>query len=211
MIGLKWYEAAQYCTWLSNQEGIPEEQWCYETNGEGEYGSGMRAKDNFLELTGYRLPTEAEWEFACRAETSTSRFYGVSKTLLPRYAWYFGNGANRTHPVASLKPNDFGCFDMLGNVCKWCSDVYAIYPASTPQTAVDLSKAVRVDGATRCVMRGDLSGRIRHMSVPQCAMKSSRASATTTTVFVPSELTTQFPSSCNRIGASVSLDLMGIC
>ena len=128
MIGIKWYEAAHYCNWLSEQEGIPEEQWCYEQNEDGEYGPGMKARENFLALTGYRLPTESEWEYACRAGARSSRYYGVTETLLPRYAWYKVNGEGHTHPVASLKPNDYGLFDMQGNVNEWCYEPYIDYP-----------------------------------------------------------------------------------
>jgi len=125
--GVTWYEAAQYCNWLSKQEGIDEKQWCYEPNERGKYGPGMKPKEKHLELVGYRLPTEAEWEFAGRAETTTSRYYGLSETLLPRYAWYNANSQNRTWPVAGLKPNDYGLFDMHGNAWEWCDDVYDDY------------------------------------------------------------------------------------
>jgi formylglycine-generating enzyme required for sulfatase activity len=122
-----WYEAAQYCNWLSQQEGIVKEQWCYEPNEQGKYGPGMKPKEKYLKLSGYRLPTEAEWEFACRAKTVTSRYYGASETLLPRYAWFSMNAQNRAWPVASLKPNDFGLFDMQGNAWQWCDDAYHPY------------------------------------------------------------------------------------
>jgi len=123
-----WYAAAYYCNWLSEQEGISKEQWCYETNKQGKYGPGMKAKDRFWELTGYRLPTEAEWEYACRSGTLTSRYYGLTETLLPDYAWFQANGQDRTWPVGSLKPNDLGLFDMHGNVWQWCQDWYGDYP-----------------------------------------------------------------------------------
>ena len=100
---MTWYEAAAYCNWLSEQEGIPKEQWCYEPNKQGKYGAGMKAKDKFWELTGYRLPTEAEWEYACRAGTVTSRYYGLTEALLPQYAWYQANGKNRTWPSRKLE------------------------------------------------------------------------------------------------------------
>jgi formylglycine-generating enzyme required for sulfatase activity len=133
MVAITWYEVAWYCNWLSEQEGIPEDQWCYQKNDQGHYAEGMTAKPKFWELTGYRLPTEGEWEFACRAGTVTSRSYGLSEMLLARYAWTHPNADGHTRPVGTLKPNDFGLFDMHGNVYEWCDDWLAAYDGgSTP-------------------------------------------------------------------------------
>jgi len=71
-----------------------------------------KLKENYLTLTGYRLPTEAEMEHATRAGALTSRYFGEIEELLPKYAWYLQNSKEQTWPVARLKPNDFGLFDV---------------------------------------------------------------------------------------------------
>jgi formylglycine-generating enzyme required for sulfatase activity len=126
--GVVWYEAAAYCNWLSKEEGIAEEQWCYETDLQGRV---TKLKENYLSLTGYRLPTEAEVEYATRAGAVTSRHYGETEELLERYGWYFKNGKERTWPVGSKKPNDLGLFDLHGSVYTWCQERYkGAYPTS---------------------------------------------------------------------------------
>ena len=79
-----------------------------------------------LKRTGYRLPTEAEWEYACRAGAITSRYYGLSIDLLEQYARYQANSQDHAWPCGSLLPNDLGLFDMLGNVYEWCQDRYML-------------------------------------------------------------------------------------
>jgi formylglycine-generating enzyme required for sulfatase activity len=116
--GVTWYLAAEYCNWLSQQEGLPEEEWCYKPNKDGKY----EAAPDYLKRTGYRLATQAEWECSCRARAMTSRYYGESIDLLGKYAWYVGNSGHQPRPVASLKPNDWGLFDMHGNVFTWCQE-----------------------------------------------------------------------------------------
>jgi serine/threonine protein kinase/formylglycine-generating enzyme required for sulfatase activity len=114
-----WCDAAAYCNWLSRKEGLPE---CYLPNELGQYLEGMRIKPECLRLGGYRLPTSAEWEYACRAGAETGRYYGSSPTLLSRYAWSSENSADRSHACGSLLPNDLGLFDMLGNVLESCEE-----------------------------------------------------------------------------------------
>ena len=102
---------------------------CYEPNEEGQYAEGMRIRADALQRTGYRLPTEAEWEYACRAGAMTSRYYGLSEELLGQYAWYLTNTlGDRARPCGSLLPNDLGLFDMLGNVYEWCNGRYEAHP-----------------------------------------------------------------------------------
>jgi len=122
MIAVSWYGAAAYCNWLSEQEGLPKDQWCYLPNPDGAYDEGMTIPADVLKRNGYRLPTEAEWEYACRSGTITSRHYGVSTDLLGKHAWYLANSREHVWPGGSLIPNDLGLFDMLGNVLEWVQD-----------------------------------------------------------------------------------------
>ncbi|MFM7866463.1 MAG: formylglycine-generating enzyme family protein, partial [Planctomycetaceae bacterium] len=112
VIGVTWERAVAFCEWLSKKEGKP-----------------------------YRLPTEAEWEYACRGGTKTAFSFGNDEAELSKYAWWgggiVGNGNAKdeqyAHRVAQKLPNPFGLHDMHGNVYEWCSDWYGDYP-STPLT-----------------------------------------------------------------------------
>jgi formylglycine-generating enzyme required for sulfatase activity len=74
----------------------------------------------------YRLPTEAEWEYACRAGTTTAYYWGDASP--DDYAWHEGNSDEKTHPIATKKPNAWGLYDMSGNVWEWCLDMFGAYP-----------------------------------------------------------------------------------
>jgi formylglycine-generating enzyme required for sulfatase activity len=124
-----WYGAAEFCNWLSELEGLPPDQWCYEPAPGGGFAEGMTIVADFPSRRGYRLPTEAEWEHACRGGAATSRCYGDADELLARYAWYTANAGDRLAPVGRLLPNAFGLFDMHGNAGEWCQDAVRSYAA----------------------------------------------------------------------------------
>jgi len=118
---INWTDAATYCNERSFAEGLEpcydEETW----------------KCNF-QANGYRLPTEAEWEYACRAGTNTRYCFGNDARKLKDYAWFTENSSAKTHPVGQKKPNLWGLYDMHGNVAEWCNDFYSEnYYKSSPE------------------------------------------------------------------------------
>lgn len=146
-VTITWFEAAQYCNWLSRQDGIPEDQWVYPPIEQ--IKEGMELPKGHLERTGYRLPTDAEWELAARAGATTARFYGAAEELLREYAWFGGNTfAERAWPVGELKPNDLGLFDVYGSVWEWIHDAWKPYPTGpTAEPRIDAEDSVRLVSA----------------------------------------------------------------
>jgi formylglycine-generating enzyme required for sulfatase activity len=120
-VSVTWFQAAAFCNWLSELEGLP---LCYEPAGNGEDASGLRVNAEAVAKGGYRLPTEAEWEYACRAGAVTSRYFGDAPRLLRLYGWFIATSEYNAQVCGQLLPNDFGLFDMLGNVSEWCHDRY---------------------------------------------------------------------------------------
>ncbi len=150
---LSWYQAAAYCRWLSEQEGIPEDQMCYPPIPE--IKEGMVLPKDHLSRTGYRLPTEAEWEYGCHAGAETERYYGAGDQLLVDYGWALSISDHRTWPVGLLIPNDFGLFDMYGNVREWCQERQVDY-GDVPRGMLkdDEEDLVPVRGRINRILRG---------------------------------------------------------
>jgi len=138
---VSWAVAALFCNARSRSEGLRP---CYdEKTGACDF-----------DADGYRLPTEAEWEYACRAGSRSEYFFGNDARPLQSYAWLRDNSGRTTHPVGSRRPNPWGLYDLYGNVSEWCNDVYgAGYSAEGPSrnprgpTEADSSRFVVRGGA----------------------------------------------------------------
>ena len=113
------YDAIRFCRWLSEQEpDFDPQKCCYPP--QDEIRPGVRLADDYLVRGGYRLPTVTEWEYAARANSKTSRFFGNDESDLDRFGWWARNSGEVTQPVGRLMPNSFGLFDVFGNVLEWC-------------------------------------------------------------------------------------------
>jgi serine/threonine protein kinase/formylglycine-generating enzyme required for sulfatase activity len=152
---VSWYDAARYCNWLSEQEKIPMDQWCYEPNAKSEYDDGMKVKANYWKLSGYRLPREVEWEYACRAGTITEWSHGSEETMLGNYAWYSKNSGSTMHPVGWMKPNGLGLFDTHGNAWELTQSLYKeIHNPERGMMRDDKEDKTEIHNKVGCVLRG---------------------------------------------------------
>jgi formylglycine-generating enzyme required for sulfatase activity len=120
-----WYMAAAYCNALSDVAGLAR---CYECTGSGESVECGQSEshDTPYDCPGYRLPTEAEWEYAVRAGTTGARYGDIDDV-----AWYTENFRDGVEEVGTREPNAWGMYDMLGNVAEWCHDWYGAYPGGS--------------------------------------------------------------------------------
>ncbi len=126
---IRWTEAIDYCNQLSKREGLEP---CYD----------VKTGACRFEATGYRLPTEAEWEYACRAGTISRYFFGDDPALLDPFAWYEKNASKDSRPAGARRPNAWGIHDMAGSLLEWCNDrygaeTYARSPSKDPTGPAD--------------------------------------------------------------------------
>ncbi len=116
---VSWYDCAAFCNWLSRNEGLDE---CYVPNAAGQYAEGMELKPNYIQLNGYRLPTNMEWQIGCLAGAKTPFSSGFDEAQANVYMWV-NTGQLKPMTIAIKPPNALGFFDIQGNLSEWILDV----------------------------------------------------------------------------------------
>ena len=143
-----WFDAVKYCRVLNHHAGLSESVQCYEdpeSLPEDAEGNRQRTVCH-LDRPGFRLLTEAEWEYACRAGMRTAYSFGSDRSLLRYYAWFQDNSQQWLHAVGQLRPNLRGLFDVHGNMWEWCSDGYNFVLASDADDPLGVeAEGTRVD------------------------------------------------------------------
>lgn len=131
---INWYDALLYCNARTKAAGSTDTVYHYDSL-EGNPGDSLVLHGLNVDLSknGFHLPTEAQWEYACRAGTTTMYYFGDDSSSVGDYAWYAANSDFQGQPVAQKLPNGFNLYDMCGNCEEWCNDCYADYK-SVPQT-----------------------------------------------------------------------------
>jgi formylglycine-generating enzyme required for sulfatase activity len=161
-----WYDAVEFCNKLSAQESL---QSVYTISGRTPAsGYPITSATVTADFTknGYRLPTEAQWEYACRAGTITA--YNTGDTISDNTGWYSSNSGSKTHEVGKKPANAFGLYDMHGNVWEWCWDWYGDYSSDTQTNPMGASSGTdRVErGGSWYYSAEGLRSAIRRVSNP---------------------------------------------
>jgi formylglycine-generating enzyme required for sulfatase activity len=123
-----WYDAVEFCNLLSIADGFTPVYTITARSPASGYPIWSATVSADFTKNGYRLPTEAQWEYACRAGTTTTYFWGDSNAETSSYAWWYGNTSYITHGVGQKLPNPWGLYDIVGNVSQWCWDWHGAYP-----------------------------------------------------------------------------------